>query len=120
MLEYAQSDILSEAIQLEFLVQGIGTKNNKSMKKSIKDHKQKEFKGTFGSMRLMTDSLPSSDDLIRKQKSHKITIALSDDSVTFFKDESTRLSTPYQRLIRNLLQEYVDMTRDKKASFPST
>lgn len=78
------------------------------MKKSIQTNKGQVFRGTQGNMRIVVDFLPKPAELVRKQAVHKVTIALSDVSVNYFKTESKKLRTPYQRLIRNLLQEYVE------------
>lgn len=92
------------------MAQVTGAKNRKSIMKSTKNN-QKQFKGTHGDMRLVQDFLPSPQELVRRGESRKITISLSNDSIEFFKSESKRLKSPYQRLIKNLLQEYVDNMR---------
>ncbi len=66
-------------------------------------------------MRLMRDFLPSPLELVRRGESRKITISLSNDSIEFFKSESKRLKSPYQRLIKNLLQEYADNMRSSSS-----
>lgn len=89
-----------------------GAKNKKfTMKSTITD--RKSFKGTHGKMRLVADFLPSPGELVRRGESRKITISLSNDSIEFFKTESKRLKSPYQRLIKNLLQEYTDGMRNR-------
>lgn len=55
------------------------------------------------------DFLPKPDDLVLKDSSQKVTIALEKESVEFFKKEAKRLNTSYQRMIRNLLREYTHM-----------
>ncbi|HNS95016.1 MAG TPA: CopG family transcriptional regulator [Candidatus Woesebacteria bacterium] len=77
------------------------------MKKSIKQD-NKIYKGTHGNLKLLVDFLPSPEEFVRKNTNRKVTIALSDVSIDFFKTESKKLKTPYQRLIRDVLQEYVN------------
>lgn len=57
--------------------------------------------------RVIYDFLPSPQELAQKNKQTKITLALSDESLTFFKEAATKLNTPYQKMIRQLLDEYV-------------
>lgn len=60
------------------------------------------------------DFLPRPEDLVLKEASQKVTITLEQESVDFFKKEAKRLNTSYQRMIRNLLQEYTKMmVKDK-------
>jgi predicted DNA binding CopG/RHH family protein len=53
------------------------------------------------------DFLPKPEELVFKKARKKVTITLEQDSIDFFKAEAERLKVPYQRMIRNLLQEYV-------------
>ena len=52
--------------------------------------------------------LPRPDQLIFKEDGVKVTITLSSRSVQFFKDEAARRGVQYQRMIRRLLDAYVD------------
>ena len=54
------------------------------------------------------DFLPAPDELVFKNLGRKVTIILDERSITFFKTEAERLHVPYQRMIRNLLSEYVE------------
>lgn len=85
----------------------IGEKNKKYMKKLI--DKNSIFKGSFGEMQLISDFLPSTKDLVLKEglEKIKVTMSLNKGTVDFFKSEGKKLKTPYQRMIRNLLNEYV-------------
>ena len=67
--------------------------------------------GTFGRMQQVIDFLPPPEELVFRQKGVKVTITLSEDSVAYFKEQGERLHTPYQRMIRNLLDEYVRQMR---------
>ena len=50
--------------------------------------------------------LPSPEELADKAPSTKITIAVDDDALEFFRGEAKRLKTSYQRMMRNLLSAY--------------
>jgi gamma-glutamylcyclotransferase (GGCT)/AIG2-like uncharacterized protein YtfP len=51
--------------------------------------------------------LPSLDELVVKlRRQTKITLALDDDALNFFKREARRRNTSYQRMIRNLVLSY--------------
>ena len=60
----------------------------------------------LGDVRVIDDFLPSPDELAFKEDSIKVTIGLSRRSVDFFKREAKRRRTPYQRMIRRLLDAY--------------
>jgi len=62
----------------------------------------------LGNLTPMSDFLPSLDDLVLKQKNTKVTLSLSSESVAFFKSLAHKHRLPYQRLIRELLDAYVD------------
>ncbi|MFQ5637233.1 MAG: CopG family transcriptional regulator [bacterium] len=59
-------------------------------------------------IKLIPDFLPSPDELAFKEETVKITIALSKRSVDFFKKHASNHKTQYQKLIRRLLDEYVN------------
>jgi len=52
------------------------------------------------------DFLPQPEDLVFRPKLKKITLALSEDSIDFFKKKAKEFNTSYQPMIRNLLDEY--------------
>lgn len=54
------------------------------------------------------DFLPPPEELAFKDDSVKVTITLSKSSVEFFKHEARKHHTPYQRMIRNLLDAYTE------------
>ena len=66
---------------------------------------------TFGSMQEIEDFLPRPEELVFRPKGVKVTLILSEDSVAYFKEQGERLNTPYQRMIRNLIDEYVRRAR---------
>jgi hypothetical protein len=62
----------------------------------------------IGKPRVVADFLPSPDQLAFKDDEVKVTLTLSRRSVEFFKDEASRSNAPYQRMIRRLLDAYVE------------
>ncbi len=53
------------------------------------------------------DFLPSPQELAKADEVVKITIALSKNSVDFFKQAAAESNASYQKMIRRLLDEYV-------------
>jgi predicted DNA binding CopG/RHH family protein len=84
-------------------VQAIGEKVNPFMKKKT----AKYTNHPIGDVKIVTDFLPSPKDLILKEETTKITISLSKKSLDFFKEEAKLNHTQYQRMIRNLIDQYV-------------
>ncbi len=62
----------------------------------------------LGEVKIISDFLPSPDELGFRDESVKVTISLSKRSVEFFKAQATKHHTQYQRMIRQLLDAYVD------------
>ena len=56
----------------------------------------------------MPDFLPSPAELAFREEGVKVTLALSRKSIEFFKSEATKHHTQYQRMIRRLIDAYVD------------
>lgn len=53
------------------------------------------------------DDLPSPDELAGEiSQQTKVTLALDNDALAFFKREANRRNTSYQRMIRNLVRSY--------------
>ena len=52
--------------------------------------------------------LPPPEQLVFKQDGVKVTITLSTKSVLFFKTEAAKRGVQYQRMIRRLLDAYVE------------
>ena len=61
----------------------------------------------LGPIRLVPYFLPSPDALALKNEQTKVTIALSSESVDFFKEAARKHHMQYQKMIRQLLDEYV-------------
>ena len=60
----------------------------------------------MGNVRVVTDFLPSPEELALKDETVKVTISLSKASIDFFKSEAKKYNTQYQKMIRRLLDEY--------------
>lgn len=57
--------------------------------------------------RVVKDFLPKPEELILKQKQVKVTLALSKNSVDFFKSVAKKEGAKYQAMIRQLIDYYV-------------
>jgi hypothetical protein len=62
----------------------------------------------IGEPKVVRDFLPSPQELAFRDEDIKITITLSKKSVEFFKTAAAKADTQYQRMIRRLLDAYVD------------
>lgn len=58
--------------------------------------------------KVIRDFLPPPEALAFREEGVKVTIALSKKSVEFFKSEAEKHHTQYQRMIRKLIDSYVD------------
>ena len=61
----------------------------------------------IGDLNLIPDFLPLPDELVVKQNNTKVTISLSSDTVAYFKDTAKKHHMQYQKIIQQLLDEYV-------------
>ena len=61
----------------------------------------------IGSIKFVADFLPSPSELKLKNENTKITISLSTESVDYFKTVAEKNEMQYQKMIRQLLDEYV-------------
>jgi hypothetical protein len=73
----------------------------------------------LGTLRVISDFLPSPEELAFREETVKITISLSKKSVDFFKLEASKHHTQYQRMIRQLIDAYVD-TQERTPAKHST
>jgi len=60
----------------------------------------------LGDIQVIPDFLPPPEELAFKDDTVKVTIALSKESVEFFKKEAKKHNTQYQKMIRRLLDAY--------------
>lgn len=84
-------------------MQGIGVRGEQFMKKDIKYSDE-----PIGKIKLINDFLPSPAELVLKEETIKITLALTKESVDFFKKMAKEQHTHYQTMIRNLLDKYTE------------
>ncbi|GJM14611.1 MAG: hypothetical protein DHS20C12_30140 [Pseudohongiella sp.] len=80
----------------------IGEKVSEFMKKQIKYTDE-----PIGNVQIVTDFLPSPEELALRNNNTKITISLSSESVEYFKKEADKHQMQYQKMIRQLLDDYV-------------
>ena len=62
----------------------------------------------LGDLQVIPDFLPSPAGLAFREETVKVTITLSKRSVDFFKSEAGKHHTQYQRMIRKLIDAYVE------------
>jgi predicted DNA binding CopG/RHH family protein len=73
----------------------------------MKKHKKIVYTNEpIGNVRIIKDFLPSPQELATREKTVKVTIALTESTLEFFKKIASDHHTPYQKMIRNLLDEY--------------
>jgi hypothetical protein len=66
--------------------------------------------------RVVLDFLPPPEELAFREEGIKVTIALSKKSVDFFKSEASKHHTQYQRMIRKLIDAYVDAYAESRSA----
>ena len=74
--------------------------------KTMNDNYQVYTDGPIGEIKIIADFLPSPEELIFKKKQVKITLALDESTLDFFKRKASEHDDKYQRMIRLLLGEY--------------
>lgn len=62
----------------------------------------------IGKIKIVPDFLPQPEELAFREEGVKVTLVLSRKSVDFFKAHATQHNTQYQRMIRRLLDSYVE------------
>jgi len=60
----------------------------------------------IGKIKIIKDFLPSPKELATREKTVKVTLALTESTLDFFKHIARQHHTPYQKMIRNLLDGY--------------
>ena len=79
----------------------IGEKEKIFMKNKIK------YKNEPIEARIITDFLPSPENLILKEKKKRVTLTLTENSLDFFKTAAKKHKASYQAMIRRLIDYYV-------------
>lgn len=60
----------------------------------------------MGDLRIVTDFLPSPDQLALKEENVKVTISVKKSSITFFNEQAKKHKTSYQKMIREVIDWY--------------
>lgn len=76
--------------------------------------KRKYTEDPLGEIKITSGFLPFPDELAFHDESVKITIKLRKKSVEFFKAEAAKHNMPYQRMIRQLLDQYIARVSSKR------
>jgi len=88
-------------------VQVIGEKEKKYMKKRLKYTNER-----IGEIEVVRDFLPRPEELALKEINVKVTLNLSKSSIDFFKEVAKKNGSQYQKVIRNLLDQYASRFSD--------
>lgn len=79
----------------------IGGKVRKCMKKQI------NYKDEPIEAKVISDFLPSPEELSLNEKKVKVTLTLTESSLNFFKENAKKQGASYQAMIRRLIDYYV-------------
>jgi predicted DNA binding CopG/RHH family protein len=60
----------------------------------------------LGEVKIIKDFLPKPEELVFKEDTVKVTLNLSKSSINFFKEIARKHGSQYQKVIRNLLDNY--------------
>lgn len=71
-----------------------------------KKRKAKYTDTSIEKIKIVDDFLPHPKDLVLKEETAKVTIALTKSSIDFFKNEAEKYHTNYQTMIRTLIDKY--------------
>jgi len=74
----------------------------------MSERTRKYTEGEIGDLRVIEDFLPPPAELVLREDTVKVTLALSRKSVDFFKKEAGKGARPYQRMIRALVDAYTE------------
>ena len=61
-----------------------------------------------GRLTIVKDFLPPPSQLVRREGTVRVTSDYTQSSIEFLKKEAKRLKVPYQRMLRNLVDLYVE------------
>ena len=87
---------------------GVSEKANAGTSRRYAETKIKYTNEPLGKVQVVPDFLPSPAELAFREEGVKVTLALSKKSIEFCKSEASKHHTQYQRMIRRLLDAYVD------------
>ncbi len=88
-------------------MQDIGERGENIMMKRVINYTDEPI----GQVKLVADFLPSPEELVLKEETVKVTLALTKESVDFFKKVAKEQHTHYQTMIRTLLEQYTEHYR---------
>lgn len=63
--------------------------------------------------RVVPDFLPKPEELVQREKNERITLNLSAQSLSFFRELGRKSHVPYQKLIRRYLDDFVHQAAPK-------
>jgi len=86
----------------------VSAKANAGASRRYAEAKIKYTDEPLGKVQVVPDFLPSIAELAFREEGVKVTLVLSKKSIEFFKSEATKHRAQYQRMIRRLLDAYVD------------
>ena len=66
----------------------------------------------IGAVKIVEDFLPAPEQLVMKEETVRVTLALTKESVDFFKKVAKEQHTHYQTMIRLLLDKYTEHFRN--------
>ena len=94
----------------------VSVKANAGVSRRYAETKIKYTNEPLGKVQVVADFLPSPAELAFREEGVKVTLALSKKSIEFFKSEATKHHTQYQRMIRRLIDAYVDVQAPTRQS----
>jgi hypothetical protein len=68
-----------------------------------------------GPVKVVHDFLPPPEELAYREESQKVTLSLTKRSIAFFKESAAHYGTPYQTMIRRLLDTYAQNQQQVKS-----
>lgn len=101
-MESSQLDLPIALDEYALLGPVTGAKVKRFMSKTIRYSDE-----PIGDFKIVADFLPSPEELSLKNENTKVTISLSSESVAYFKSVAKKHHMQYQKMIRQLLDEYV-------------
>jgi predicted DNA binding CopG/RHH family protein len=105
----SRSDLPGETGKLEYSEQDIGeTEGVYTMQKIKYTNPSKDIRDAIKQSEIIEDFLPPPDHLVFKEENVKITLELSSQSVRLFKRYAKSKGFKYQRMIRNLVDQYAN------------
>lgn len=101
-MEFSQLGLPIALAEFGLLALVTGAKVKRFMSKTIRYSDE-----PIGEFKIVADFLPSPEELSLKNENTKVTISLSSESVAYFKNVAKEHHMQYQKIIRQLLDEYV-------------